>query len=103
MIPLFVVIRIATIKDSGKKDSNRGNSRRHDPPRRLRLWIPLFLIWLLLLPLVLVLLPLAMLALLILNINPFGALAAFWQTLSGLTGTHIEVNAPDALVYVRIF
>ena len=98
MIPLFAVIRITTTKHS----SNR-NPRKRDAPSRLRLWIPLFLVWLLLLPLLLVLLPLAMLALLVIRVNPFRALAVFWQTLSGLTGTLIEVNAPDALVYVRIF
>jgi hypothetical protein len=98
MIPLFAVIRVATTKDS-----SNGNARWQNPPLRLRLWIPLFLIWLLLLPLVLVLLPLAILALLLLRLNPFRALAALWQVLTGLTGTHIEVNAPDALVYVRIF
>jgi hypothetical protein len=63
----------------------------------------LFLIWLLLLPIVLVLLPLAMLAMVIVQVNPFRALATFCQILSGLTGTHIEVDAPDALVLVRIF
>ena len=118
MIPLFAVIRISTNKESTKCDSSRGQRRRHkapppqqakiglagDPgPQRSGFWIPLVLIWLLLLPLVLVLLPLAALALLALRVNPFRAFAAFWQTLAGLTGTHIEVNAPDALVYVRIF
>jgi hypothetical protein len=90
MIPLFAVVRIST-----RKYPSRGNG--------LRLWIPLFLIWLLLLPLVLVLSPLAILALLVLRVHPFRAFAVFWQTLTGLTGTHIEVSAPDALVYVRIF
>lgn len=98
MIPLFAVIRISRKKDAKKKDPSR-----HGGSERLRLWLPLFLIWLLLLPLVLVLLPLAALALLILQVNPFRAFAVFWQTLTGLTGTHIEVNGPDALVYVRIF
>jgi hypothetical protein len=98
MIPLFAIIRVSTTKDS-----SRENNRRQHAPRGLRLWIPLFLIWLLLLPLVLVLLPLAIAALLMLRVNPFHAFAVFWQTLSGLTGTLIEVNAPDALVYVRIF
>jgi hypothetical protein len=97
MIPLVAIIRI-----SQHKESRLSGRRRRDVPRSLRLWIPLFLIWLLLLPLVLVLLPLAMLALLVVRINPFRAFAAFWQTLTGLTGTHIEVNGPDALVYVRI-
>jgi hypothetical protein len=98
MIPLFAVIRISTTKHS-----SNGNPRRQDAPSRLRLWIPLFVVWLLLLPLVLVLLPLAALALLVIRVNPFRAVAVFWQTLAGLTGTLIEVNAPDALVYVRIF
>lgn len=117
MIPLFAVIRISTAKKSMKSDLSLGQRRPHDAPppqhaktaragdsgERFGLWIPLFLIWLLVLPLVLVLLPLAALALLALRVNPFRAFAAFWQTLAGLTGTHIEVNAPDALVYVRIF
>lgn len=102
MIPLFAVIRISRKKDAKKKDPSRGD-RRQDAPERFRLWLPLFLIWLLLLPLVLVLLPLAALALLILRVNPLRAFAVFWQTLTGLTGTHIEVNGPEALVYVRIF
>ena len=98
MIPLFAVIRIST-----KKDSSRENNRRRHAPRGFRLWLPLLLIWLLLLPLILVLLPLAIVALLLLRVNPFRTLAVFWQTLSGLTGTLIEVNAPDALVCIRIF
>lgn len=68
----------------------------------LRLWIPLFVIWLLLLPLVLVLLPLAMLACLAIRVDPFPALGAFWQVFTGLRGTNIEVNDPNAQVRVRI-
>jgi hypothetical protein len=98
MIPLFAIIRVSQLKES-----RQAGRRTRDVPQRLRLWIPLFLIWLLLLPFLLLLLPLAMLALLVVRVNPFRALAALWQTLSGLTGTHIEVNAPDASVYVRIF
>ncbi len=98
MIPFFAVIRIST-----RKNSHRPQPRKRPLPGWLGLWVPLFLIWLLLLPLVLVLLPLAMLACLIVRVNPFRALAALWCILSGLSGTHIEVNAPDALVLVRIF
>ncbi len=98
MIPLVAIIRIS----KQRKDPWISQHREPEVPEKLRLWIPLFLVWLLLLPLVLVLLPLAMLALLVVRISPFRAFAAFWQTLSGLTGTHIEVNAPEACVYVRI-
>jgi hypothetical protein len=81
MIPLFAVVRVD----------------------RLRLWVPLFVVWLLLLPFLLLLLPLMTLACLFLGINPLRACAAFWQTLSGLRGTHIEVNDGESLVLVRIF
>lgn len=70
---------------------------------RLRLWIPLFVVWLLLLPFMLLLLPLMMLACLVIQINPFRALGAFWQVLSGLRGTNIEVDDDNAAVHVRIF
>jgi len=65
-------------------------------PRRggIRWWlpIPLFLIWILLLPLVLVLLPFAILALLAVQMNPVRTLALFWNTLSSLAGTDIEID-----------
>ena len=102
MIPLFAVIRISTRKDS-EKESERLRQGKRPRSGRLGLWVPLFLVWLLLLPFVLVLLPLAVLALIVIRVNPFRALATFWQILSGLTGTNIEVDAPDAMVLVRIF
>jgi len=98
MIPLFAVIRIST-----RPDRRRFKPGSKPLPGWYGIWVPLFLVWLLLLPLVLVLLPLAMLALVMVRVNPFRALATFWQILSGLTGTHVEVNAPDASVLVRIF
>jgi hypothetical protein len=70
---------------------------------RLRLWIPLFLIWLLLLPFLLLLLPLAMVACLIVRINPFRTLTALWQVIAGLRGTNIEVKDGNAALVVRIF
>ncbi|HEY6274013.1 MAG TPA: hypothetical protein VIX19_18690 [Terriglobales bacterium] len=98
MIPLFAVVRIST-----GKDSQPSKTRQGPLPQRLGLWIPLFLIWLLLLPIVLVLSPIAMLGCLVVQINPFRAFRVFWHILAGLTGTHIEVKAPDAMVLVRIF
>lgn len=86
MIPLFAIVKL-----------RRGN--RHSR----KLWFPLFLIWLLLLPLVLVLLPFAILACLLARINPLRSIAAGWQVLAGLRGTHIEVQHPGHYVLLRIF
>jgi hypothetical protein len=74
MIPLFVVIRIRNARS------------------RFGLWLPLFLLWLLLLPLVLVLLPFFVIACLIMLRNPFRGLVTGWRFLSGLAGTHIEIE-----------
>ena len=87
MIPLFAIVRIA--RRSG---------------RNIRLWLPLFLIWLLLAPLVLVLLPfLFAYCLFCVRINPFRACARIWGVLSALRGTHIEVTTQQDAVLVRIF
>lgn len=85
MIPILAVLRISTRRD-----------------RFFRIWIPIFLVWLLLLPLVLVLLPLFLIACLALGVNPLRAIAAGWQVLSGLAGTHIEVRDQGHYVLVRI-
>jgi hypothetical protein len=96
MIPLVAVIRV-------RARARISRMLKPYPAVRIKLWIPLFLIWLLLLPFVLLLLPLAMLACLVVQINPFRALAVLWQALTGLRGTNIEVNDADAVVAVRIF
>ena len=85
MIPMLVFLRI------------RGRNRRG-----LRLWIPLFVVWLLLLPFVLVLLPLAFIACLVGRVNPFRALAVGWQLLTGLRNTNIEVAQGQVLVLVHV-
>ena len=68
-----------------------------------RLWLPLFLVWVLLLPLFLVVAPFALLALLALRVNPFHASAAFWRLLSATRGTHIEVQDRSQEVFVQIY
>jgi uncharacterized membrane protein len=85
MIPLFAVIGFRT-------------QRNH----RFRLWLPLFLAWLLLLPVVLLLLPLFCIACLAGRINPLRALSTAWQILTGLKGTHVEVEDNNSFVLVRI-
>ena len=54
------------------------------PDRRshtFRLWIPLFLVWLLVLPLGLLLLPAVFIGGLVCRVNPFRALSVVWQIL----------------------
>jgi hypothetical protein len=85
MIPLVAVLKIH-------------NQRRHN----FRLWFPLFLLWLVLLPVILLLVPLFVIGSLIIAMNPFRALFAFWQVLTGLKGTHIEVDNRDSQILIRI-
>lgn len=86
MIPFFAIVRIA---------SRSG--------RNFRIWLPLFLIWLLLAPLVLVLLPFLFIYCLCIRINPFRAIGSVWGVLNGLRGTHIEVTTSRDAFLVRIF
>ena len=60
---------------------------------RFRLWIPLLLVWLLLLPIALLLTPVYFIACRIERINSLRMLAAGWQMLNALRGTHIEATA----------
>jgi len=85
MIPLFAVIGFRT---TGR--------------RTIRLWLPLFLVWLLLLPLVLVLFPFFLVGCLILDMNAFSAIAAGWSVVAGLRGTHVEINDPKNYILLRI-
>ena len=70
--------------------------------RSPRIWIPLPLVWLLLLPLAIPLLPLSVAACVICSIPPVRALGALWQILSGLGGTHIEVDAPGVSILITV-
>jgi hypothetical protein len=75
----------------------------HNPHwRGIRLWIPLFLLWI---P-VLLLSPLIFLVLLILcllgEISVWRAISTFWGILCGLPGTDVRVQAEGNQVLVRI-
>jgi len=86
MIPMLAVLRIER------------------PPRRvLRLWLPLFLFWLLALPIAVVALPVVALVLLVLRRNPLRLFAAYWNLLNGISGTHVEMRKPRASVYVHVY
>ncbi len=67
-------------------------SLRNQQSRTFRVWIPLFLIWLLLLPLAVPLSPFFFIASLVCRVNPFRAVAVMWQILNALADTNIEVE-----------
>jgi uncharacterized membrane protein len=70
--------------------------------RNFRLWIPLFLLWLLMLPFAMLALPVLFLVCLISRVNPFEAIVTVWHIFAALKDTHIEVNNRNALVLIRI-
>jgi len=86
MISLLAYIRIRT-------DRNRG----------FRLWIPLFLAWLLLAPVVLLLLPLFLVVCVVGEVDSWRALSTFWQMLVGLKNTHVEVAHQETSILVHTF
>ncbi|MEI9994641.1 MAG: hypothetical protein WDM91_08610 [Rhizomicrobium sp.] len=71
--------------------------------RGIRLWVPLFLIWLLLLPFILVLLPVYFVICAVMDIAPFKTLGAFFAVLGSLGGMHLEVDSPDAAVFIHVY
>jgi hypothetical protein len=70
--------------------------------RDFRLWIPLFLLWLVLLPLAVLALPVLFIVCMISRVNPFEAIATCWHIFAELKDTHIEVDNRNALVLIRI-
>ncbi len=71
-------------------------SLHNQQSRTFRLWIPLFLVWLLLLPLGVLLSPFIFLICLVSRVNPFRGLAAMWQILWTLHDTQFEVEHRSA-------
>jgi len=84
MIPLMAVVRVHT-----------------EQQHRFRIWLPLFLVWLVLLPVAL--LPIIFVVCLACSVNPLRALSACWQLAAGLTGTHVEVGHGKSSVLVHIY
>jgi uncharacterized membrane protein len=71
-------------------------SLRNQQSRTFRLWIPLFLIWLLLLPLAILLSPFIFIACLVCRVNPWRGVALLWQILTALADTNVEVEHGSA-------
>jgi hypothetical protein len=75
MIPLVALVRL-----------------RNQDSRTFRLWIPLFLVWLLLVPLGVLLSPFIFIACLACRVNPFRGVAVTWQILNALADTNVQVE-----------
>ncbi len=86
ILPLVAVVRIHTLEG-----------------HNLNLWVPLFLIWLLLIPFAIVLAPVFVIVCLAINVDPFLAIGSFWRLISGIAGTHVEVDSPSATVLVHVY
>jgi hypothetical protein len=79
-----------------------GIRRKYPRTSHFRLWIPLFLIWLLLAPVALLLLPLLCIACLLANLNPFRVIADLGRVIGALKGTHVEAGDHSTQVVVDI-
>jgi hypothetical protein len=55
------------------------------------------------LPVVLLLLPVFFVACLVVRVNPIQALSVFWDIVTTLKGTDIEVDERDCSILIRIF
>jgi hypothetical protein len=68
----------------------------------IRIWVPLFLLWLLFVPLALLLSPLLCAAGLLLRINLRNALSVFWNMLCGLKGTSVVFEKRNTSILIQI-
>jgi hypothetical protein len=75
-----------------------GVGARPRRPVRVRLWLPVSLLWVLF-PLVLLASPVA----LAWRASPARFIAAVAALLAGLSGALVEVETPDADIYIRLF
>ncbi len=78
-------------------------SLRNQESRTFRLWIPLFLVWLLLLPLAILLSPFIFIVCLVCRVNPLRGVAVMWQILNALTDTELDVEHRSAGMSFHIF
>jgi hypothetical protein len=67
-----------------------------------RLWLPLFLFWLLLLPLVILALPLLFAAALVFGVRFWASIRGALAFLSAFHGTSVEVEKADTRVFINL-
>jgi hypothetical protein len=77
---------------------SHGLGARPRRPFRLRLWLPVSLLWILF-PLVLLVSPIA----LAWHASPARFIAAMAALFAGLSGALVEVESPDADIHIRLF
>ena len=70
--------------------------------RFFRLWLPLFLLWILLLPFALLALPVLAILWLAGGRSAWAKPVAVWQIFASLRGTLIDVDRPHGSVFIRI-
>jgi hypothetical protein len=68
----------------------------------IRLWLPLFLFWLLLLPLLVLALPFLFIAAVIFGIRFWASLRAALGLLAAFHGTKVEVEHANARIFVNL-
>ena len=71
-------------------------SLRNRESHTFRLWIPLFLMWVLLVPLGILPSPFIFIGFLVCRVNPFRGVAVLWQILTALADTKLEVEHRSA-------
>jgi hypothetical protein len=71
------------------------------PRRRLHLWIPLLLVWVLLLPFILLLAPLVFVACLVARVDPLRGVSVYWEIFNSLRGLRVEVDDPGARIRIH--
>jgi hypothetical protein len=76
---------------------------RFQDGRQFKLWLPLFLFWLLILPFAAVTLPVVALVLAGLGYRPVRLFAAYWSLLCAIPGSHIEVNGRRGFVFLHVY
>jgi len=85
MIPLTAMVKMGATQNDG-----------------IRIWVPLFLLWLLFVPLALLFSPLLCAACLLLRINLRNAPSAFWSTLCGLKGASVVFEKRNTSILIQI-
>lgn len=70
--------------------------------RGLRLWLPLFLLWIPIILLSPLIFFVVFLVCLVGHVNPWRAIAAFWSIACSLPGTEVTVRADGNHVHVKI-
>ncbi len=68
--------------------------------RRLRLWLPLILLWIVLAPLAILLIPVLAIVALAFRLSPTGALGSLWRVLWSSSGLRVDVQSPNAAVFI---